>query len=84
MEVRLRLQRAGRSAKKRYNFRIVAMSKKAPKNGKYLELLGHYDPSRQPATLALNHEKIEAWIKKGAQMSDTVRSLVVKSKKAAK
>jgi len=84
MEVRLRLQRAGRSAKKRYNFRIVAMSKKAPKNGKYLELLGHYDPARKPATLELKHEKIEAWIKKGAQMSDTVRSLVVKSKKAAK
>jgi small subunit ribosomal protein S16 len=81
MEVRIRLQRAGRSAKKRYNFRIVVMSKKAPRESKYLDLLGYYDPAKQPAVLSVNHEKVEKWLKKGAQMSDTVRSLVVKSKK---
>ena len=81
MEVRIRLQRAGQGAKKRYNYRIVAMSKKDPREGRYLELIGHYDPARKPASLQVDQAKLEKWLSKGAQMSDTVRSLVKNFKK---
>ena len=84
MEVRIRLQKAGRGSKKRYNYRIVVMSKKTPRESRFLDLLGYYDPARRPAALSVNHEKLEKWLKNGAQMSDTVRSLVKKSKKELK
>lgn len=76
MEVRLRLQRAGKSASKRYNYRIVAISKESSRDSRHLELLGYYDPSKKPAVVSIDKEKVEKWLKKGAQMSDTVRSLV--------
>ena len=82
MEVRIRLQRGGKSASKRYNFRIVAMSKAQARQSRNLEILGHYDPSKKPAVISVNHEKLNKWLKEGAQMSDTVKSLVNKSKKA--
>ncbi len=80
MEVRIRLQKAGKTANKRYNYRIVAISRGSARQAKHLELLGHYDPSKKPASFSLNKEKLEAWVKKGAQMSETVRSLLAKSK----
>lgn len=79
MEVRIRLQRAGKQANKRYNYRVVAMSKAQKRDGRHLELLGYYDPSKKPASFSINKEKLEKWLKKGAQMSDTVRTLVQKS-----
>ena len=81
MEVRIRLQRGGKSASKRYNFRIVAMSRGAARQSRNLEILGHYDPSKKPAVISVNHEKLARWLKEGAQMSDTVKSLINKSKK---
>ena len=78
MEVRIRLQKAGKLANKRYNYRIVVISRAAARQGRHLDLLGYYDPSRKPATFSVNREKLDQWIKKGAQMSDTVRSLVNK------
>ena len=78
MEVRIRLQKAGKLANKRYNYRIIVMGRAKARQGKHLDLLGYYDPSRKPATLSINHEKLNEWVKKGAQMSDTVRSLVKK------
>ncbi len=83
MEVRIRLQKAGKIASKRYNYRIVAISRAAARQCRHLDLLGYYDPSKSPASLSVNHEKLDKWIKQGAQMSDTVRSLVKKSKKSA-
>ena len=79
MEVRIRLQRMG-SAQKHYNYRIVAIPKEAKRDGRHLDLIGYYDSAKNPAVVSINHEKLEKWLKKGAQMSDTVRTLVKKNK----
>jgi small subunit ribosomal protein S16 len=76
MEVKIRLQRAGKPASKRYNYRIVAISKAETRDSKHLDLLGYYDPSKKPASLSINKDKLNKWLEKGAQMSDTVRTLV--------
>ncbi|MCK4882705.1 MAG: 30S ribosomal protein S16 [Candidatus Omnitrophica bacterium] len=76
MEVRLRLQKAGKSASKRYNYRIVAISKSDTRDGRHLDLLGYYDPAKKPAVVSINKTKLNKWLKQGAQMSDTVKSLV--------
>ena len=81
MEVRIRLQKAGKTASKRSNYRIVAISRNAARQGRNLETLGYYDPARKPATLSVDHTKLQVWIDKGARMSDTVRSLVKINKK---
>ncbi len=81
MEVKIRLQRAGKSAKGRYNYRVVAISKTRARDGRHLEILGHYDAAKNPAVFSVNQEKLDSWISKGAQMSDTVRTLVKKNKK---
>ena len=81
MEVRIRLQKAGKSAKGQYNYRVVAISKTKSRQGRHLEILGHYDPARNPAEVVINLPKVDKWIANGAQMSDTVRSLVGKLKK---
>ncbi len=81
MEVRIRLQKIGKSAKKRYNYRIVAISRMSARQGRTLEILGHYDPAKQPAVVAINGEKLNKWLKRGAQMTDTVRTLVKKHAK---
>jgi len=81
MEVRIRLQKAGKISNKAYNYRIVAMSRKEGRDGRNLDILGYYDPAKKPASLSLDKEKLQKWVEKGAQMSDTVRSLVSKVKK---
>ncbi len=80
MEVRIRLQKAGKAANKTYNYRIVALPRKEGRDGRTLDILGYYDPSRNPAVYSLNKEKINAWVAKGAQLSDTVKSLMKKAK----
>ena len=80
MEVCIRLQKAGKVANKSYNYRVVAISKRAARDTRSLDILGYYDPSKKPASVSLNKEKIAAWVKKGATLSDTVRSLLKKSK----
>jgi small subunit ribosomal protein S16 len=80
MEVKLRLQRAGKTASKRYNYRIVAISKTDKRDGRFLDLLGYYDPAKKPASVSINREKLDKWLKKGAQMSDTVKSIAKKLK----
>jgi small subunit ribosomal protein S16 len=81
MEVRIRLQKAGKVSSKVYNYRIVAMSRNEGRDGRNLDILGYYDPAKKPASLSLDQDKLKKWIEKGAQMSDTVRSLVGKAKK---
>ena len=81
MEVRIRLQKAGKAANKAYNYRIVAMSRNEGRDGRSLDILGYYDPAKNPASLSLDKEKLQKWVEKGAQMSDTVKSLVSKAKK---
>ena len=81
MEVVIRLQKAGTRAKKRFNFRVVAINRTTNRQGRHLDLLGHYDPSKKPATFSINIEKFDKWVKNGAQVSDTVLSLVNQTKK---
>ena len=80
MEVRIRMQKAGKATSKRYNYRIVAIGRAKSRQADHLDLIGYYDPSKKPAALSVNKVKLEKWIKQGAQMSDTVRSLVKKLK----
>ncbi len=81
MEVRIRLQKAGKTSSKVYNYRIVAMSRNEGRDGRNLEILGYYDPAKKPASVSIEHDKLQKWVEKGAQMSDTVRSLVKKDAK---
>ncbi len=76
MEVKIRLQKAGKSANKRYNYRVVAISKSNARDGRHLDLLGYYDPAKKPAVVSINKDKLNKWLKQGAQMSDTVKALV--------
>ncbi len=80
MEVRIRLQKIGKGANRTTHYRIVAISRAAARDGRCLDTLGHYDPSKKPAQLSINKEKIAVWVKKGAQMSDTIKSLIAKAK----
>ena len=80
MEVRIRLQKAGKAATKSYNYRIVALPRNEGRDGRTLDILGYYDPAKKPAAFSLNKEKINAWVAKGAQLSETVRSLMKKQK----
>ena len=72
--VKIRLRREGK--KKHPIYKIVAADKRSPRNGGYLEALGQYDPHQNPVSLVLKEQRIESWLKKGAQPSDTVRSLL--------
>ncbi len=81
MEVKIRMQKAGEPAQKNYNWRIVAISKGTARDGKVLEIVGYYDPSKKPAAYKIDTAKVEKWIKNGAQMTDTVRTLYNKTKK---
>ncbi len=80
MEVRIRLQRAGKSASKRHNYRVVAISRAKSRDSRHLDLIGYYDPSKNPASVSINKAKLDKWIKNGARMSATVKSLVKKLK----
>ena len=77
--VKIRLTRVG--AKKRPFYRVQAIDERKRRDGRALEFLGTYDPNSDPATLRLDIDAIDAWIAKGAQMSDTVASLVKRTKR---
>lgn len=81
MAVKIRLRRTG--AKNEVCYRVVAADSRSPRDGRFLELLGWYDPKRKSDNCKLNLERIDHWKSKGAQLSDTVRNLVDKAKKAA-
>jgi small subunit ribosomal protein S16 len=70
----IRLARFG--AKKKPFYRIVVIEKERARNGRNLEVLGHYNPTATPAQVALKHDRVTHWTKNGAQMSDTVKRLV--------
>ena len=77
----IRLARFG--AKKKPFYRIVVIEKERARNGRSLEVVGHYDPLTHPAKVDLKHDRLEYWTKNGAQMSDTVKRLVAKNPAAA-
>ena len=77
--VKIRLTRAG--AKKRPFYRIIAIDERKARDGRPLEFLGTYDPNQPDAPTTIKMAELDAWVAKGAQMSDTVRSLVRKVKR---
>lgn len=76
MTVRLRLQRHG--ARKRPFYRVVAADQRAPRDGRFIEMLGTYDPMVEPPAIRLHEERVDYWIGVGAQPTDTVWSLIRK------
>ena len=77
MAVKIRLARHG--AKKRPFYRIVAAQNEAPRDGRFLEILGTYDPAPEPAAISVKADRVLDWLSKGAIPSDTVRSLLKKA-----
>ncbi len=75
--VRIRLRRVG--AKNKPAYRVVVSDKQKPRDGAFIEIIGHYNPLTNPASVSLDEEKIIAWLKKGAQPSDTVKGLITKA-----
>lgn len=80
MAVSIRLRREG--AKNRPYYRLVVADSRSPRDGKFIEILGTYDPTQTGQNSSFDVERAEYWISKGAQPSDTVRSLIKKQKKA--
>ncbi len=76
MTVRIRLTRKG--TKKRPFYRLVAANSEAPRDGKFLEILGSYDPMKDPALIKIHKEKVEYWLGKGASVSDSARAILKK------
>ena len=76
MSVKVRMTRSG--SKKRPFYRIVAINSDSRRDGRPLEFIGYYNPCTNPGTLSIDAEKLNAWIETGAEMTDTVRTLVKK------
>lgn len=72
--VKIRLRRMG--AKKQPTYRFVVTDARAPRDGRFIEIVGHYNPRSEPKTIVVDEEKVKAWLAKGAQPSDPVRRLL--------
>ena len=72
----IRLRRAG--SNKRPFFRVVVADSRAARNSRFVEILGHYNPRSKPALVDVNRERVSYWIGKGAQPSDSVRTLIAR------
>ena len=81
MAVKSRLARHG--AKKRPYYRIVVADSRCPRDGKFIEEVGRYNPCTEPALVQLDREKVDQWIKNGAQPTDTVASLLKRARENA-
>ena len=79
MSVKIRLRRMGR--KKHAHFRIVVADSAAPRDGRFIDTLGYYKPLTSPARLVVDIDKADLWIAKGAEPTDTVRTLLNKARK---
>ncbi|MEG0750673.1 MAG: 30S ribosomal protein S16 [Oscillospiraceae bacterium] len=78
MAVKIRLRRVG--AKKQPSYRIVVADSRYPRDGRFIEEIGFYDPTKEPVVIRIDTEKANEWIENGAQPTDTVRSLLKKQK----
>lgn len=81
MAVHIRLRRTGTTKKPAY--RVVVADSRAARDGRFLEIIGHYNPLTNPPTIKIETEKADAWIKKGAQPSNTVKNLLARARSAA-
>ncbi len=77
MSVKIRLKRMG--MKKKPFYRIVVADVRSPRDGRFIEEIGYYDPMKQPAEIKVDNEKAVQWMKDGAQPTETVRVLLKKS-----
>ena len=77
MSVKIRLKRMG--MKKKPFYRVVVADLRSPRDGRFIEEIGYYNPMKQPADIKVDNEKAVDWMKKGAQPTDTVRVLLKKS-----
>jgi small subunit ribosomal protein S16 len=77
MAVKIRLRRMGK--KKAPFYRIVIADSRYPRNGRFIEDIGYYDPLQNPAVIKIDADKVKTWIANGAQPTDTVKSLIKKS-----
>ncbi len=77
MAVKIRLRRMG--AKKAPFYRIVVADSRYPRDGRFIEELGYYDPTKSPSVLKVDDEKTKSWIANGAQPTDTVKALLKKN-----
>lgn len=72
--VKIRLMRMG--SKKRPFYRIVAADSRSPRDGKFLEILGHYDPRTEPNKIEIKKDRIDEWVKNGAQFTGRVEKII--------
>lgn len=77
MAVKIRLRRMGK--KKAPFYRIIVADSRSPRDGRFIEELGYYDPMTNPATVKLEGEKVEKWLATGAQPTETVKSILTKN-----
>ena len=75
--VKIRLKRMG--MKKKPFYRLVVTDSRSPRDGRFIEEIGYYDPMKKPAEIKVDNEKAQQWMKDGAQPTDTVRVLLKKS-----
>lgn len=75
--LRIRLARTG--AKKQSSYRIVVIDREKARDGRFVEILGHYNARRNPPVLVMNRERLDYWVGRGAQPSETVRSFLKKA-----
>lgn len=76
MAVKIRLTRMG--AKKKPFYRLVAADSQAPRDGKFLDMLGYYDPKMDPPVIKIREERVHYWLEKGAMMTESARSILKK------
>jgi small subunit ribosomal protein S16 len=78
MAVKIRLARHG--AKKRPFYRIVVADRESRRDGRFIEIVGTYNPLKEPADVSLNNDRIAYWLEKGAKPTDTVRNIIKREK----
>ena len=77
MAVKIRLRRMG--AKRQPSYRVVVADSRYPRDGRFIEEIGFYDPTKSPSVIRIDNEKAQQWLKNGAQPTDTVRALLKKT-----
>jgi small subunit ribosomal protein S16 len=74
MSVRVRLKRVG--SKKNPIWRVVVADRRSPRDGRFIETIGHYNPRTEPSTIVIDEERLEHWVSRGAEPSGTVKQLL--------
>ena len=81
MSVRVRLTRVG--SKKNPIWRIVVADQRSPRDGRFIEMIGHYNPQTEPSEIVIDDERLQHWLGRGAQPTNTVKKLIKASSSAA-